>query len=96
MYAVVRSYSGAGASELFDLLDQRKAEVESLIRSVSGFVSYSIVRMQGGGFTVTICESKTGTDESMELARNWIFENAPDLGLGPPTVTEGLVSLHLT
>ena len=28
MHAVVRTYSGAGAKQLFDLLEQRKADVE--------------------------------------------------------------------
>ena len=36
MHAVVRSYSGTGAKELFDLLTQRKADVEALIRGVTG------------------------------------------------------------
>jgi hypothetical protein len=34
MHAVVRSYSGPGARELFDLLEARKDDVESVIRSV--------------------------------------------------------------
>lgn len=34
MYAVVRTYSGAGAKELFNLLEQRKAEVEAVMRTV--------------------------------------------------------------
>ena len=39
MYAVVRTYPGAGAKDLFNLLEQRKAEVEAVIRSVPGLVS---------------------------------------------------------
>ena len=31
MYAVVRTYSGQGASELFDLLGQREEDVKALI-----------------------------------------------------------------
>ena len=34
MYAVVRSYSGQGASELFDQLEQRNEEVKELIGGV--------------------------------------------------------------
>ena len=37
MHAVVRTYSGQGARALFDILEERKAEVESMIRSVLGF-----------------------------------------------------------
>jgi len=44
MYVVVRSYSGQGASELFDLLGQRGEDVKSLIGGVPGFVSYAAFR----------------------------------------------------
>ena len=31
MYAVVRTYSGQGAAEVFDLIGQREADVKALI-----------------------------------------------------------------
>ncbi len=96
MHAVVRSYSGSGAKELFDLLEQRLAEVESLIRATQGFVSYSCIRTDDGGVTVTVCQDKAGTDESLQVARNWIQQNAGDLNTGPPAVSEGSVLLHLS
>ena len=96
MHAVVRSYSGSGAKELFDLLEQRLAEVESLIRPVQGFVAYSLIRTDDGGVTVTVCKDKAGTDESMQLARDWIQQNASDLNTSPPAVSEGSVLLNLS
>ena len=54
MHTVIRSYSGSGATALFDLLEERKEEVGSLIRAVTGFVSYSLVRTADGGISVTI------------------------------------------
>ena len=96
MYAVVRTYSGPGAKELFGLIEQRKAEVEDLIRLVSGFVSYSLIHTDDGGVTVTVCEDKSGTDESIQIARDWIQANASDLGADPPSISEGQVALHLS
>ncbi len=96
MHAVVRTYSGQGAKELFDLVKQRKAEVESLIRSVSGFHAYSLIRTDDGGVTVTVCQDKAGTDESLKLARDWIQQNASDLGTSLPVVSEGSVILQLS
>ena len=95
MPAVVRTYSGHGARALFDILEERKAEVESMIRSVLGFHAYMLLRTEDGGVTVTVCYDKTGTDECLQLALNWIAENAPDLGVDPPSVSEGPVLLHL-
>jgi len=34
MHAVVRTYSGKGAKELFDGLEKRKSDVESLMRPI--------------------------------------------------------------
>ena len=96
MHAIVRTYSGQGAKELFDLLERRKTEVESLIRSVSGFHAYSLIRTDDGGVTVTVCQDKAGTDESMQVARDWIRENASELSTSPPAVSEGSVVLQLS
>jgi hypothetical protein len=93
MYVVVRSYSGHGASELFDLLSQREEEVKALISGVPGFASYAAVRSGDGGVTVTICEDKVGTDESSRRAADWVKENA-STPVNPPTVTEGSTVLQ--
>jgi hypothetical protein len=95
MHAVIRTYSGKGAKELFDVLEKNKSEVERLIRPVNGFVSYSLVRTANGGFSVTVCQDKAGTDESMRVARDWIAKNAGNTGVASPTISEGTVMLQL-
>jgi hypothetical protein len=89
MYTIVRSYFGKGSKELFDVVEKNKADVEKLMRSVKGFVSYAIVRTGDGGFTVTVCNDKAGADESVEKARDWIAKNAAGTGVAPPTISEG-------
>ena len=95
MHAVVRTYSGEGAKELFDLLEKRKSDVESLIRTVKGFVSYSLVRTADGGISVTVCQDKAGADDSVQKAKDWIGGNASSKGASAPKVSEGSVILHL-
>ncbi len=56
-----------GAKELFDLLEQRKAEIENLIRSVSGLQAYSLIRTDDGGVTVTVCQDKAVSEGSVVL-----------------------------
>ena len=86
MHAVMRDYSGSGAKKFFDLLENKKAEVKDVMMPIRGFVSYSLVRTARGGFSVTICQDKAGTDESVRVAREWIASrrysrgNAEDLG----------------
>ncbi len=95
MQTVIRTYSGKGAKELFDLLEQRKADVEKLLRSVKGFVGYTLARSSDGGFSVTVCQDKAGIDESMQKAKDWIAQNAGNTGMAPPAVSEGSVLIHL-
>ena len=96
MYAVVRDYSGSGAKELFDLLEERKEEVETLIRSVTGLVTYSAIRTDDGGVTVTVCQDKSGTEESIRIAREWIQENASDISSSPPVISEGSILVNVS
>lgn len=95
MYAVVRSYSGQGAADVFDTIEQLAEEVETLISGVPGFVSYAALRSADGGVTVTVCEDKAGTDESSRRAAAFLTEKLS----GPaaaPTITEGATALHFS
>ena len=95
MYAVVRTYSGKGAKELFDILERRKADVEHVMRPVKGFVSYLLARTADGGVSVTVCQDKAGTEESVRVAREWVAKNAADSGVGAPQVCDGPVIIQL-
>jgi restriction endonuclease Mrr len=96
MHTVIRNYSGSGATALFDMLEERKGEVESLMRAITGLASYSLIRTADGGISVTVCQDKAGTDESLQLARKWIQENGANLDVSPPTVAEGSNILQLS
>ncbi|MDQ2961328.1 MAG: hypothetical protein M3R48_09835 [Candidatus Dormibacteraeota bacterium] len=93
MHAVVRSYSGAGATELVDRIVAARDEIQGLIGGVQGFVSYTLVRAGDGFVTVTVCQDKAGTDQSVTVARDWIAANASDIDASAPAVSEGAVDL---
>ena len=94
MYAVVRHYTGQGVSQLFDDLEGRKEEVEAVIRSVPGLVSYTMMRTGDGGISVTVCQDKAGTDESIRVAREWISQNIT-AQTNPPVISEGNTIVQL-
>jgi hypothetical protein len=95
MYAVVRTYSGPGASEIFDVIEQREEDVKALITGVPGFVNYAAVRSGDGGVTVTVCEDKAGTDESSRRAAEFVRENVSATA-NPPAITEGNTVLQFS
>ena len=94
MHVAVRSYSGAGAADLFDALEKSEDEVRELITTVPGFVTYAAFRSGDGGATVTVCQDKDGTDESTKRAAAWVAENLGDSGIGAPEITEGDTALQ--
>ena len=95
MKVVIRRYSGPGASRLMDVLEKRAADVKGVIGSVEGVVNYTLARTDDGGFSVTLCEDQAGIDESMQKAKEWIAENAGEVGAVAPEVTVGDVVIQL-
>ena len=98
MDVVVRTYTGNGSKELFSLLEQRKAEVEKLMRSVKGFESYTLARSSNGegGLSMTVCQDKAGTEESGRIAKEWVAKNAGNIGVDAPKVSQGSIIIHAT
>ena len=95
MYAVIRTYLGAGAEQLFKILEEHKNDVEAALRTVPGLVSYTLLNTGDGGTAVTVCKDKASTDASLKVARDWIEENAADVLANPPVVTEGPVIVQI-
>ncbi len=92
MYAVIRQYTGAQA--LSDILVERSSDIQALLRGVQGFVSYYAVRDGDRATTITVCEDKSGADESVKVAANWVREQAVQIGGGAPQVSGGDIILH--
>ena len=95
MYVVVRSYSGKGASEIFDLLERSEEEVKEIIAGVPGFLSYMAIRSGDGGMTVTVCQDKAGTDESSRRAGQWVKQRVATTA-PPPAIVEGSTVLQFS
>ncbi|SFL13522.1 hypothetical protein SAMN04488498_13818 [Mesorhizobium albiziae] len=98
MDVVVRTYSGKGSKELLSLLEEHKADVEKLMRSVKGFESYTLARSSDseGGLSMTVCQDKAGTEESVRVAQEWLSKNAANIGMNAPKVSAGSIIIHAT
>ncbi|MFM9845985.1 MAG: hypothetical protein ACKVP3_02345 [Hyphomicrobiaceae bacterium] len=96
MYGVLRSYSGDGAKKLAALHEERKSEVEAILRSVPGLMSWGLMRTPDGCTTFTLCKDKAGADQSVTVAREWIGKNASGINAPVPVISEGPVSMRIT
>jgi hypothetical protein len=96
MDVVVRTYTGKGSKELFSLLEQRKTDVEKLMRSVKGFESYTLARSNSGegGLSMTVCQDKAGTEDSDRVAKEWLSKNAANIRVDAPKVSAGSIIIH--
>src|SRR5690349_11105576 len=83
MNVVIRTYKGKGSKDLFTVLEKHKTDIEKLMRSVKGFESYTLARSDDGegGLSMTVCQDKAGTEESVRLAKDWIAKNAADISV---------------
>jgi len=94
MHAVVRNYSGSEASQLFNELEGLLAGIEEAIRSISGVVTYTLLRTSNGGTSSTVCDSRAAADESVRVAAEFIGQHCSSRA-NPPDVTEGATMLHI-
>ena len=86
-HVVVRVYEDSGP--LIGVLREREGEVRDIMTSVPGFVMYGIMDTGGGAVSVTVCEDRAGTDESIARAARWIKTNLPDARIDPPRILQG-------
>jgi hypothetical protein len=95
MYAVIRRYSGQGATQMMDELQSMTGEVESIIKGVPGFVCYSLLRTGDGGASVSIFQDKSGADESSRRAAAFISERMSHAAIVAAEKSDGQVLLHM-
>jgi hypothetical protein len=88
MYATMRQYGGISPAN-FDTLMSRSEDVEVLIRKVSGFVQYQLVRTAAGITSITVCKDRAGAEASNLKVAAWIELNLPALLTPAPVITGG-------
>jgi hypothetical protein len=93
VHIVVRKWANAAA--LADAMQQRQQEVTDLLRGVPGFVAYYAARDGATVTSVTVCDSREGTQESTRRAGEWVKQNLAGAAIAAPEVTEGETFIQL-
>jgi hypothetical protein len=94
MYAVVRTYSGAGHAAV-DALVARRSDVERVLSEIAGLRAYYLIRTADGMASVTVCDDQAGTQRSTEVAAAFLRQELPGRFTSPPTVFEGEVAIGI-
>jgi len=95
MHVIIRTYYGKDVKKLFAIGERHAAELQSLMRTVEGLVSYTLARDGRGGFAVTVCRDRRGLKQSLKLARGFLKKYAPEATLAAMQISEGKVITHV-
>ena len=89
MFAAIRTYGVTDIDDVSELVTGFLPVVET----VPGFVAYYAVDAGDGIATsITICEDRTGVEESTSREAAWVEENALDFIESGPAVVTGAVT----
>jgi hypothetical protein len=88
-HAVVRIY--ANSVPVFDVAREHGTRIVDVMHDVPGLQMYSISGDEANAtsVTITVCDDKTGTDESIKRAAALVKELLPDANIAPPRVLSG-------
>ncbi len=100
MYTTIRRYT-LGAGSLSELTTRIESEFVPLLRSVSGFVSYSALDagLEDDApvlITISVFDSRAGAQESVTRAAAWVSKNIAEFRLNPPIIMGGEVVISTT
>ena len=87
MYTVIRRYTG---SSLREVVKQNEASLRKAMADIPGLRGYYLIEGNGEVASITVCDSKAGTDESNKRASEWVKDHIPSSAkLSKPQITEG-------
>jgi hypothetical protein len=90
VFAAIRTYGVSDVDAVSKLVNE---EFLPIVESIPGFVAYYVVDTGSGLATsITVCEDRTGVEESTSRAAAWVEEKALDLIESGPAVITGAVT----
>jgi len=93
MFASIRKYNSAPT--LADELSKRQDEIKNVLRPIAGFHSYYLIKTGDGAVSMTVCENRTGAEESNRVAATWLKDKLPTFATRPPEIMTGELRIHL-
>jgi hypothetical protein len=89
MYTVIRTYPGQ--PNLAKELKKHHKDIEKIMSSTPGFSNYYLLEIPDGVAAVTVCDSRSGCEESTRRAAEWLDKNVPSFKVKAPHVVMGEV-----
>jgi len=93
MFASIRKYSGAPL--LSDELVKHQDEIKTALQPIGGLHAYYLVKTTDGAVSLTLCEDKSGAEESNRLEATWLKAKLPMFANRAPEIVTGEVRFQL-
>ena len=93
MFASIRKYNSAPA--LTDELLKKQDELKSALTAVPGLHAYYLIKTGDGAVSITVCENRTGSEESNRAEATWLKDKLPTFATRPPEITSGELRMQL-
>ena len=93
MFASIRKYNSAPT--LAEELAKRHEEIKAAFKPVPGFHAYYLVKTGEGAVSMTVCENRSGAEESNRVEATWLKDKLPTFATRPPEITSGEVRIQL-
>lgn len=96
MHAICNVYTGEGADALYDRLFEEADKVRELLQGIPGFVSYTMVKTETGGYSQVVVERPEALADVGRVAGGHLKQLAAEIGrIDPPTSYAGPVGVHV-
>ncbi len=94
MYAMIRKYQYDQHNG--EEIDRKIREIfVPLLEKTPGFVAYYWLDTgEGSGASLTVFQDKTGAEESLRIAADFVREHMAGMTISSPEVTQGEVQAH--
>ena len=94
MFASIRKYNGQPL--LAEEIVKRQNEIKSILEPMSGFHAYYLIKTGDGALSMTVCDNRTGAEESNRVESTWLKDKLPTFATRAPELTTGEVRFHLS
>jgi len=93
MFASIRKYNGAPT--MVEELLKKQDDIKSVLRPIRGFHAYYLLKTSDGAISLTVCDDRSGAEESNRVASTWLKDKLPTFANRTPEVTTGEIQIHL-
>ena len=93
MFASISKYNSAPM--LADELAKRQDEIKAVLTPIAGFHAYYLIKTGDGAVSMTVCENRSGAEESNRVAATWLKDKLPTFATRQPEIWTGELRIHL-